>query len=69
MKLLIITAITMFSVISMWGVMNMDSKTQNLKGQNSQLRRERNMYEKLFRTANTRLSNYQDSINLHCICK
>lgn len=42
---------------------------ENLKDESRRLRRERDMYDLLYRKANTKLSNFQDSINIHCICK
>lgn len=42
---------------------------ERLKDESRRLRRERDMYDILYRKANTKLSNYQDSINIHCICK
>lgn len=35
----------------------------------NRIRLERNMYDSLYRSANTRLYQFQDSINKHCICK
>ena len=35
----------------------------------TKLRTERDMYNRLYREANTRLAHFQDSINIHCICK
>lgn len=56
-------------IIMTWGILELDSKLQNEREENNRNRRERDMYEKLFRTANTRLYQFQDSINQHCICK
>lgn len=33
------------------------------------LKRERDMFAKLYRTANTNIMQFQDSINKHCLCK
>jgi len=33
------------------------------------LKRERDMFAKHYRTANTRIIQFQDSINKHCLCK
>jgi|GEM_PF-4064086 len=35
----------------------------------NRLKKERDMFSKLYRTANTNIAHFQDSINLHCICK
>lgn len=41
---------------------NIDSKYKSM-------RKERDMYNKLYRTANTNLMHFQDSINKYCICR
>lgn len=72
MKLLLGTGIAFMIIgfiIVIIGTLQLDNKLQNSREQNSQLRRERNMYDSLYRTANTRLYQFQDSINKHCICK
>lgn len=68
MKLLGIVVIPI-CLIGIWANFESDNITQNLREQNAKLRRERNMYDSLYRTANTRLMHFQDSINCHCICK
>lgn len=67
----LISAITnlLCMVIVVWGVLSLDSKLQNEREENNRIRRERDMYDSLFRTANTRLYQFQDSLNKHCICK
>jgi hypothetical protein len=42
---------------------------QELKQTIIQLRRDKRMYDSLYRTANTRLLHFQDSVNAHCDCK
>jgi len=68
MKLL--TGISIALIITLWfTIIIMTNKKINLEEQNAKLRRERNMYDSLYRAANTRLMHFQDSINCHCICK
>lgn len=61
-----------YALAYMFGILTMIVLTydyEGLKDESRRLRRERDMYDLLYRKANTRLSNFQDSINIHCICK
>lgn len=66
--ILCIAGIMLCGVIT-YQVLQLDFKLRNSQQNEKQLRKERDMYDSLYRKANTRLSNYQDSINKHCICK
>lgn len=44
-------------------------RLNTVKEESRRFRGERDMYESLYRKANTRLMHVQDSINAHCICR
>lgn len=68
MKLLIGLSVVLF--VAMWmSTIALVNKKNILIEDSRRLRRERDMYDSLYRSANTRLANFQDSINIHCICK
>lgn len=55
--------------IAVSSILYLYCRLETVKGEANQLRREKEMFAKLYRTANTNLCHYQDSINQHCICK
>lgn len=55
--------------IAVSSILYLYCRLETVKGEANQLQRERNMYDSLYRTANTKLYQFQDSINKHCICK
>lgn len=42
---------------------------EQLKSECRYMQKQRDMYDSLYRAANTHLMHFQDSINKHCICK
>ncbi len=54
---------------TIWIVATNQFPVQTPQEEIKKLRTERDMYNRLYREANTRLARFQDSINVHCICK
>lgn len=68
MKLLLATLSITF-IIGVLATLRLNYDLQSAREDSRRLRGERDMYNALYRKANTRLAHFQDSINIHCICK
>lgn len=68
MKLLAIVILGIAS-LGVWASLKSNDIMQNLKEENNRNRREKEYYLSLYRSANTKLIQFQDSLNKQCICK
>jgi hypothetical protein len=50
-------------------IIAVNTTKEDLQHDINQLRRDKRMYDSLYRTANTRLLQFQDSVNRRCVCK